>query len=72
MRFWWQLSMSYSEVSIEELRTHVGEHKLAAVEALITAIRTSHERIDAWADVVEQDFPIIHDRGYLAEDQAYE
>lgn len=67
MRFWWQLSMSYSEVSLEELRTHVGERKLAAVEALIAAIRTSHDRIDAWAEIVEVEFPVIHDRGYRAE-----
>ncbi|WP_157429828.1 hypothetical protein [Actinomadura oligospora] len=64
MRFWWQLSMPYREVSLEELRAHLGERKLAAVEALIAAIRTSPERIDAWADVVEPEFPVVHDRGH--------
>ncbi|MFC5185393.1 hypothetical protein [Actinomadura harenae] len=72
MRFWWQLSMSYTEVSPEELRTHVGERKLAAVEALITAIRTSPERIDAWLDVIELEFPAILDRAYEAQSKSWD
>ena len=67
MRFWWQLSMSYQEVTLQELRTHVGEAKLQAVESLINAIRSSPEQTDAWIRTTEQDFPVIHDRGYEAE-----
>jgi hypothetical protein len=64
MRFWWQLSMSYQEQTLQELRTHVGETKLQTVESLISAIRSSPEQIDAWVHANEQAFPMIHDRGY--------
>ncbi|MDX8048437.1 hypothetical protein SK571_03500 [Lentzea sp. BCCO 10_0798] len=64
IRFAWQLRMSYREVCVEELRAHVGAEKLAAVEALIEAVRTSHDRIDAWIEAAEQEFPVIEDRGH--------
>jgi hypothetical protein len=67
MRFWWQLSMSYQEVTAEELRTNVGEAKLDVIESLIRAIRSSPDQIDAWIRTTEQAFPVIHDRGYGAE-----
>ncbi|MGW0567530.1 hypothetical protein [Streptomyces tauricus] len=63
MRFWWQLSMSYREVSMRDLRLNVGQEKLEALEALINAIRSSHARIDAWAAGAELVFPIVEDRG---------
>lgn len=66
MRFWWQLSMSYREVSMEELSRNVGEPKLDVLEELISAIRTSHDEIDTWIDTVEQTFPVVQDRGYEA------
>lgn len=40
MRFWWQLSMSYTEVTLEQLREYVHEPKLTAIERLIDAIRS--------------------------------
>ncbi|MGW6448869.1 hypothetical protein [Lentzea sp. NPDC055074] len=64
MRFMWQLRMSYREVCVEELRTHVGTEKLAAVEALVEAVRTSHDRIDAWIEATEREFPVVEDRGH--------
>ncbi|MEV0749725.1 hypothetical protein AB0I75_31680, partial [Streptomyces sp. NPDC050273] len=48
MRFWWQLSMPYQEVSVAELRLNVGQQKLDVVLELVRAIRSSHEEIDAW------------------------
>jgi hypothetical protein len=63
MRFWWQLSMSYTEVTLEQLREHVDEPKLTAIEALIDAIRSSSDDVQAWIDATEDDFPIIIDRG---------
>lgn len=66
MRFWWQLLMTYQEVTEQELQTHVDAGKLQAIEALITAIRTSPDHIDAWILSAEDTFPIIHDRGYEA------
>ncbi|MEZ0115635.1 hypothetical protein ABH920_009676 [Catenulispora sp. EB89] len=63
MRFWWQLSMSYTEVTLEQLREHVHEPKLSAIEALIDAIRSSSEAVQTWIDAAEDDFPIIVDRG---------
>ncbi|WP_446218829.1 hypothetical protein [Micromonospora sp. IBHARD004] len=63
MKFWWQLSMSYQEVTIGELREHVGADKLRAVEALIEAIDQSPEDIDEWITWAVEVFPVIHDRG---------
>ncbi|RCV51640.1 hypothetical protein [Marinitenerispora sediminis] len=63
MRFWWQLGMPYEEVTVEQLRTHVGRPKLDAVEALISAIRTSPEMVDAWISAAEEAFPVSRDRG---------
>ena len=66
MRFWWQLVMSYREVSMDELRRNVGRPKLEAIEALISAIRSSHADIDAWITTTQQAFPVIQDRGFMA------
>lgn len=64
MRFWWQLSMPYREVSLEELRLNVGRQKLDALMGLIGAIRSSHDEIDAWLAAAQQTFPVIQDRGF--------
>jgi hypothetical protein len=66
MRLWWQLSMPYSEVTIEELRTRVHGTKWEAVEALIGAIRSSPDQVDAWISATEEAFPIAQDRGFEA------
>lgn len=63
MRFWWQLSMPYQEVSMEQLQRNVRAPKLAVVEELINAIRTSHDEVDAWIVSTQQAFPVIQDRG---------
>ncbi|WP_345633922.1 hypothetical protein [Rugosimonospora acidiphila] len=63
MKFWWQLSMSYQEVTIGELRGHLTADKLHAVEALIEAIHRSPEDIDTWIARATVAFPVIHDRG---------
>lgn len=54
MRFWWQLSMPYQEVSVEELRLNVGRQKLDALVELISAIRSSHDEIHAWLASAEK------------------
>lgn len=64
MRFWWQLCMSYREVSAEQLSLNVSEPKLAAVEQLISAVRTSHAEIDAWVATTQEAFPVVQDRGF--------
>ncbi|MEU9865430.1 hypothetical protein AB0D99_31635 [Streptomyces sp. NPDC047971] len=64
MRFWWQLTMPYQEVSLEELRLNVGRQKLDAVVELISAIRSSHDEIDAWLASAQKTFPVIQDRGF--------
>ncbi|MBP0455836.1 hypothetical protein J5Y04_40885 [Kitasatospora sp. RG8] len=66
MRFWWQLSMSYQEVSIEQLRLNVGSRKLDAIMELISAIRSSHDEIDAWLVAATEAFPVVQDRGFGA------
>lgn len=66
MRFWWQLLMSYSEVTLEQLREHVHEPKLTAIEGLIEAIRSSAQDVEAWITATEQAFPITFDRGVHA------
>ncbi|WP_097866389.1 hypothetical protein [Streptomyces sp. rh34] len=64
MRFWWQLIMPYQEVSLEELHLNVGKQKLDALSELISAIRSSHDAIDAWLATAEATFPVIQDRGF--------
>lgn len=63
MRFWWQLSMSYSEVTLEQLREHVHEPKLTAIEVLIEAIRSSAQDVELWITATEEAFPVAFDRG---------
>jgi hypothetical protein len=62
MRFWWQLIMPYQEVSMDELSLNVGKPKLDVIEALISAIRSSHADIDAWIATTQQVFPVIQTR----------
>ena len=38
MRFWWQLLMSSTEVTFEQLQEHVHEPKLTAVKELIDGV----------------------------------
>jgi hypothetical protein len=64
MRFWWQLGMSYQEVTLDQLRANLGEGTLRLVEELIDAVRTSHEAIDDWVDAVEGSRPVVRDRGF--------
>ncbi|MFF3460401.1 hypothetical protein ACFYXH_40195 [Streptomyces sp. NPDC002730] len=66
MRLWWQLSLSYQEVSIEQLRMNVHKSKLEVVEELISAIRTSPDEVDAWIVTTQQACPVIHDSGFAA------
>ncbi|MEU2542582.1 hypothetical protein [Streptomyces iakyrus] len=64
MRFWWQLGMTYQEVTLDQLRANLGEAALRLVEELIDAVRTSPEAIDDWVDAVEEALPVVHDRGF--------
>lgn len=66
MRFWWQLVMSYQEVSMDELSPNVGKPKLDVIESLISAIRSAHTDIDDWITTAQQVFPVIQDRGFKA------
>ncbi|MFF1901786.1 hypothetical protein [Streptomyces sp. NPDC058206] len=64
MRFWWQLSMPYQEVSMAQISLNVRGPKLDVLENLISAIRTSHDEIDAWVATAQEAFPVIQDRGF--------
>ncbi|SCL35257.1 hypothetical protein GA0070624_5211 [Micromonospora rhizosphaerae] len=66
MKFWWQLAMTYTEVTEAELRQHLSTEKWDAVQDLIDAIRRSPEAIDAWIDAAYRRFPVVQDRGYEA------
>ncbi|MEW2615622.1 hypothetical protein AB0937_36745 [Streptomyces sp. NPDC047880] len=59
MRFWWQLGMTYQEVTLDQLRANRGEDALRLVEQLIDAVRTSPEAIDDWGDAVEGPRPVV-------------
>jgi hypothetical protein len=64
MRFWWQLAMTYQEVTEADLDRHVSPAKREVVQGLIGAIRHSPDAIDTWIDDAAQRFPPIRDRGY--------
>jgi hypothetical protein len=59
LRFCWQLSMTYQEVTMRELREHVTETKLHVIEGLVQAIRESPAEIDDWILATENGWPII-------------
>jgi hypothetical protein len=50
------------QVTLQELREHVREPKLAAIEAFIAAIRSSDEDVDAWLAWATGTFPVIPHR----------
>ena len=56
--------MTYTEVTVDELRAYVGAEKLAAVEALITALRSSPDDVERWMQETVRSFPEIEDRGF--------
>ena len=64
IRFCWQLSMRYNEVTMPELREHVAEAKLGVIGELIRAIRQSPESVNAWIHAVEDTWPVIQDRSF--------
>lgn len=64
MRFWWQLVMSYSEVTLAQLEEHLRAENLAVVLALLDATTQGHEAIDAWLDDCTRTRPIVEDRGF--------
>lgn len=66
MKFRWQLSMTYQEVTEAELDRHVRPVKREAVQKLIDAIRSSPDAIDAWITATGRQFSLVHDRGYEA------
>jgi hypothetical protein len=59
-------SMSHQEVSLDELSLNAGKPKLDVIEALISAVRSSHADIDAWITSTRQVFPVIQDCGFRA------
>ena len=63
MRFWWQMAMTYREVTLDELREHVGGVKFAAVEAFLVAAERDPEAIEEWIRTTTETFPFIYDRG---------
>jgi len=66
LRLWWQLAMSYQEVSMDELGRNVGKLKLDVIEALIGSIRSSHAEVVVWIARTQRAFPVIQDRGFRA------
>jgi hypothetical protein len=66
MKFWWQLSMTYQEVTEADLDRHVSTVKREVVQKLIDAIRRSPDAIDAWIAATDQEFSPVQDRGYEA------
>lgn len=63
MRFWWQFSVSYQEVTLKELENFVSPEKFQIILELLTAIENGSESISAWIDKYEQ-LPIIEDKGF--------
>jgi hypothetical protein len=64
MRFCWQLSMTYDEVTMPALREHLTEAKLPVISELVQAIRQSPDSVDAWIHAVEDTWPVIRDRSF--------
>ena len=63
MRFWWQLAMSYREVSYEQLEEHLSAAKMEIIQKLLSAVQVGHDAIDRWLEEIEAHHPIVEDRG---------
>ena len=72
MRFWWQLSMPYVEVTLPQLEEHLRPERFAIIVALIDAIDLGHHAIDAWVERTMRTMPVIEDRGYALSQDASE
>jgi hypothetical protein len=68
LRFCWQLAMTYTEVTMPELRARLTDPRLAVVTDLIWAIRQSADEIDNWIRAVEGAWPVIQDRTYQGQE----
>jgi hypothetical protein len=68
MRFWWQLAMSYQEVTLEELEEQLSAEKHAIILELLHATQTSYAAIDAWIARYGA-LPVVLDRGHAQHHQ---
>jgi hypothetical protein len=66
MKLCWQLSMTYREVTEEQLRMHLRADRFEAVEALLAAVADSPNAIEMWIRETTQAWPEIQDRGFQA------
>ncbi len=64
MRFWWQLSMSYREVGIEELEENLTPAKLAIINDLLEAASHGHDAIDKWVHKYSKELAVIKDNSF--------
>lgn len=64
MRFWWQLSMSYQEVTLDELENFVSGEKFKIILELLDSLAKGYQDIDVWCDKYSYELSIIEDRGY--------
>ena len=63
MRFWWQLSMTYREVTLEELEKYVSLEKLNIILELLESLKEDTTSVDSWIKKYEQ-LPVIEDGGF--------
>lgn len=63
MRFWWQLSMAYQEVTFQELESFVSDNKLLIINELLESMEKGDFAIDSWIKKYQQ-LPVIEDRGF--------
>ena len=70
MRFWWQFSVGYQEVTLDELKQFVSAQKLEAIYRLLEALESGHSAIDEWIREGEAQWPLVTDRGYLMNEAA--
>jgi hypothetical protein len=64
MRFWWQLNMTYREVTLGELERFVSPVKLGIIMDLLHSLEQGHKDIDAWIDKYTAEIAVVEDRGF--------
>jgi hypothetical protein len=64
MRFWWQLSMGYQEVTLQELEQNIAGEKLEIILKLLSALGKDYQAIDNWIEYHSNALEIIQDRGF--------
>lgn len=59
MRFWWHMSMGYTEITYNELERNISPEKMCVLNELFEAIGNGSEYVLTWIEKCENTLPKI-------------